>query len=89
MQGILESNLIHELQVEQKGPVTGTKIGIIGTLFGCWHKRLTRPFSEKNISYRACLECGARKNFNTQSFTMSGSFYFPQSVKPDTIPHVT
>lgn len=77
MQGVLENNLITESRNERSEIEIGTKIGIFGSLFGCWHKRLTRPFTEENISYRSCLECGARKNFNTQSFKMSGPFYFP------------
>jgi hypothetical protein len=77
MQGILENGLITESRVERSNEQAGTKIGVFGKLFGCWHKRLTRPFSDKNVSYRACLECGARKNFNTQSFKSSGPFYFP------------
>lgn len=77
MQGILENSLITESLNERSGNENGTKIGIFGSLFGCWHKRLTRPFSERNVSYRACLECGARKNFNTQNFKMFGPFYFP------------
>ena len=82
MQGILENDLIMDSLKERNRDDIGTKIGVFGKIFGCWHKRLTRPFSERNVSYRACLECGARKNFNTQSFTMVGSFYYPASAKP-------
>ena len=77
MQGILENSLITEAMAERNGHEIGNKIGVFGKLFGCWHKRLSRPFTDKNVSYRACLECGARKNFNTQSFKTSGPFYFP------------
>lgn len=77
MQGILENSLITESLNERSNEQAGMKIGVFGKLFGCWHKRLTRPFTDKNVSYRACLECGARKNFNTQSFKTSGPFYFP------------
>ncbi len=53
------------------------KIGLLTTLFGCWHKNLSRPFTYDHESYRVCLKCGARKNFNTETLTTSGSFYFP------------
>lgn len=64
----------------------GTKIGMFGKIFGCWHKRLTRPVTYgRNASYRSCLECGARRKFNTDSFTTSGPFYYPPMVKPDSL----
>jgi hypothetical protein len=85
MQGILENTFNADLLAKNEKAHIGRKIGIIGTLFGCWHKRLTRPFSEQNVSYRACLECGARREFNPQSFKSSGPFYFPPSVKPDVL----
>ena len=55
----------------------GEPIGFFGKLFGCWHKDLSRPFTEKNCSYRVCLDCGARKEFDTDSFQTSGPFYYP------------
>lgn len=85
MQGILENSILTEKVVEQGERALGTKIGLFGKLFGCWHKRLTRPFTNKNVSYRACLECGARKSFDVQRFKSSGPFYYPPSVKPDSI----
>ncbi|HSI88456.1 MAG TPA: hypothetical protein VK918_05325 [Pyrinomonadaceae bacterium] len=86
MQGVLEQGLLTETMVpETKDPAIGTKIGLMGKLFGCWHKRLTRPITTTNDSYQACLECGARRRFNSESFKTSGPFYFPPSVKPDTL----
>ena len=55
----------------------GEPIGFFGKLFGCWHKELSRPFTENKFSYRVCLECGARKEFDTESFRTSGPFYYP------------
>ncbi len=89
MQGILETNLISEAGSRRTQSESVVKIGVFGKIFGCWHKRLTRPFTDKNVTYRSCLECGARKNFNTQSFKTSGPFYYPPSVKPDTLRQVT
>jgi hypothetical protein len=84
MQGIIEQALTMTRPPHKPSePVVGTKIGIMGTLFGCWHKRLSRPFTEKNSSYRTCLECGARRKFNTESFKTSGPYYYPPSVRPD------
>ncbi|MBC7901075.1 MAG: hypothetical protein H7070_13610 [Saprospiraceae bacterium] len=85
MQNILDldRNLITEAALNLPEDRHIKKIGLMGKLFGCRHKQLTRPFSDRNSSYRACLDCGARKKFDTQSFKTSGAFYFPQSVTFD------
>jgi hypothetical protein len=62
---------------EPNAEIFGKKIGLIGNLFGCWHEELSRPFGKGRASYRACLNCGARKHFDPNTFVTSGSFYFP------------
>ena len=80
MQGILEQNYIAEALIDRtKGPY-GNRIGLIGKLFGCWHKDLSRPFTSKRTTYRACLDCGARREFDTRNFKTSGPFYYPPAV---------
>jgi len=80
MQAILQPNLTVERVVDRKGNSPGVKIGLLGKIFGCWHKDLSRPFSENKRSYRVCLECGARREFDTESFKTLGTFYYPPSV---------
>jgi len=80
MQGILEQNIIAESLINRTKGSFGKKIGIVGSLFGCWHKDLSRPFTTKKSSYRACLECGARKEFDPRSLRTSGPFYYPPAV---------
>jgi hypothetical protein len=80
MQGILEQNIIAASLIDRTRGSFGGKIGIVASVFGCWHKRLTRPISDKNNSYRACLECGARRKFDTYEFKTSGPFYYPPLV---------
>ena len=80
MQGILEHKLTLERVVDRTDVSLGTKIGILGTLFGCWHKDLSRPFTDIRGSYRVCTNCGARKMFDTKSFKTLGNFYYPPSV---------
>ena len=80
MQGILEQNLTVERVIDKNvdSPKTdGIKIGLMGIIFGCWHKDLSRPFTNKKVSYRVCTECGARKKFDTKNFKTLGRFYFP------------
>lgn len=45
-------------------------------IFGCWHKEMSRPFTLQSESYRVCLECGAHRHFNTQTWEMTGPFYY-------------
>ena len=82
MQAILEQNRISKnINNRTKGDF-GEKIGVFGKVFGCWHKNLTRPFTTEHGSYRACLECGARRHFDENSFKTFGSFYYPPAVSP-------
>lgn len=81
MQGILEQNIIAASLINRTSGSFGDRIGIMASLFGCWHKRLTRPISDKNNSYRACLDCGARRKFDPNAFKTSGPFYYPPIVK--------
>ena len=57
------------------------RIGLMTKLFGCWHQQLSRPFTTVGDSYRACLQCGARRNFNPETLETSGAFYFAPEVK--------
>jgi len=51
-------------------------IGLIARIFGCWHQRMSRPFTNKKESYRVCLHCGAHRRFDTTTFKTHGPFYF-------------
>lgn len=57
--------------------VFGRKIGLLARMFGCSHRNLSRPFSRGKVSYRSCLECGARKKFDTDSLKTFRTFYYP------------
>ena len=59
----------------------GKKIGLVASLFGCWHEAISRPFTHGQATYRVCLNCGARKHFDPQTLQTSKSFYYPPIVK--------
>jgi len=63
--------------------VFGKKLGMVAKLFGCWHDNLSRPFTRGETSYRCCLHCGARKQFNAKTLETFGSFYGPPLVKEE------
>lgn len=66
-------------EVETK--VFGEKVGFFASLFGCWHKNLTRPFTLGKTAYRSCLDCGARKPFNAETLVTERRFYYPPIIK--------
>ena len=61
--------------------VFGQKIGLITSLFGCWHTNVSRPFVNGKIAYRSCLQCGARKRFFPETLKTDKDFYFPPATK--------
>lgn len=80
MQAILDQKYIAENLINRTNGAFGKKIGFLSKVFGCWHKQLTRPFTNRNASYRACLNCGARKPFDAQNLKTFGSFYYPPAI---------
>ena len=61
--------------------VFGQKEGLVTKLFGCRHNNISRPFSQGKTAYRVCLNCGARKQFNSKTLQTHGNFYFPPVIK--------
>ena len=47
----------------------------LGTLFGCWHRRMSWPITRDGQTYRACLKCGVRRSFDAKTWKTFGSFY--------------
>lgn len=80
MEAVLDQGIIAEAILNRTNGAFGSKIGVFGKIFGCWHKQMTRPFTNRNASYRACLNCGARKKFDTKTLKTFGPFYYPPAV---------
>ena len=45
-------------------------------LFGCPHPVMGWPITLEGETYRACLDCGARRRFDTDDWHMCGPYYF-------------
>ena len=58
------------------GGIVGKIGGSLNRLFGCWHSRMSRPFSSDGQSYRVCVSCGARRQFDIRSWETQGDFYY-------------
>jgi hypothetical protein len=80
MEAVFEQKLISGPVVSTRSDERIRKIGFLGAVFGCWHKRLTRPISDNESTYQTCVECGARRRFDTDSYTAFGPFYYPANV---------
>lgn len=63
--------------------IFGAKVGVFAKLFGCEHNNISRPFTTGKTSYRTCLGCGARKQFNSETLQTFGSFYYPPVIKSE------
>jgi len=50
--------------------------GPITRLFGCRHAHLSVPITSDHETYRACIDCGARRPFDTHKWTVYGRYYF-------------
>lgn len=80
MRKVLEQNRIATETINRTNGAFGEKIGLMSKIFGCWHKQLSRPFTNRKSSYRVCLNCGARKRFDTDNLKTFGPFYYPPAV---------
>jgi hypothetical protein len=57
-------------------PIARRLAGGLTRLFGCWHTRMSRPFTRDGETYCACLGCGARRRFDLQAWRMRGPYYY-------------
>lgn len=80
MQAVLEQNRIAKKLIDKTEATFGAKIGVFTSLFGCWHKQLSRPFSDGKEAYRACLHCGARQKFDAANMKTTRRFYYPPTI---------
>jgi hypothetical protein len=65
-------------------PFIAALCSLLPSLFECWHTEMSRPFTLSNESYRACLDCGARRRFDAHTWEMTGPYFYesPTSLYP-------
>ena len=44
-------------------------------ILGCWHLDMSRPFTRQGQTFRTCLGCGARRQFDPRTWETKGGFY--------------
>ena len=74
VQAIIE-NHYKVVQINASSQNTGVG-GWFTRLFGFRHKEMSRPLSIQGQTYRTCLDCGARRQFNVGRWEMQGDFYY-------------
>ena len=45
------------------------------TIFGCSHRRLSRPFTSQGTTYRTCLKCGMHRDFDLRTWKTFGPYH--------------
>jgi hypothetical protein len=48
---------------------------VMASIFGCWHRKVSRPFTRQGQTYLSCLNCGARKRFDLNTWQTRGHFH--------------
>ena len=48
----------------------------LGSLRGCWHRRMSWPVRMQSHSYQVCLECGVKRLFDEDRFCSYGPFRY-------------
>ena len=49
----------------------------IPPFFFCWHRKMSRPFTRDGETYRVCLRCGVRRQFDLEQWRTKGNYYRP------------
>ena len=45
----------------------------------CWHRKMSRPFTRQGETYRVCLRCGMRRQFDLREWKTKGDYYNPST----------
>jgi|GEM_PF-1717257 len=48
-------------------------------IFSCWHLKMSRPITRGRETYRSCVRCGMRREFDLETWTLKGRFYSPSN----------
>lgn len=46
-------------------------------VFGCWHRKMSGPITKQTKTYRYCVKCGLRRNYDLTNAENTGAFYAP------------
>jgi len=49
-------------------------------LFRCWHRKMSRPFTRDGHTFRVCLRCGMRRDFDLDAWKSTGDYYYGRDL---------
>lgn len=49
-------------------------------IFRCWHRKMSRPFTRDGHTFRVCLKCGMRRDFDLKKWKMTGGYYYASDL---------
>jgi len=78
MEGIVERRSL-ETGFLKLGPLSQVK-NAVKRVFGCWHSKLSLPFTRGDETYRTCINCGARRRFDLDQWVSVGGFLPPDEI---------
>lgn len=67
--------------MKQENEMFGENQSIIERILGCWHLKMSRPITTENVTYRYCIKCGLRRNYDLANFRSVGTYYSPKVPK--------
>ena len=79
MQGLVERSSLESWSAE-----SGRSDRIrnaVKRVFGCWHRKLSLPFTRGHETYQTCISCGARRRYDMEKWTAVGDFYYPERMR--------
>lgn len=74
--------------VQSRKRSTHTLLFLVSKIWSCWHRKMSRPFTHDGETYRVCLKCGMRREFDLEAWKTGRSYYFPRIRTPHIKPVV-
>lgn len=59
---------------ERRHSLGGAVARLLGSVFGCRHRRLGRPITREGRTYRVCLSCGLSRDFDPATWKTYGPY---------------
>lgn len=47
---------------------------------GCWHRKMSRPFTRDGRTFCVCLRCGMRRDFDLKAWKSTGGYYYGRDL---------
>ena len=72
-----------EFNLKDDDEAFGESQNIFERILGCWHLNMSRPITTQKVTYRYCVKCGLRRNYDLDNAQYIGTYYSPTVPKTD------